>query len=350
MMTSGENLRRTVFFEDPEWIPMEFHINPACWHHYPPGFLQELMADHPFLFPDFSSKEKINPQFSPVQRKDEPYTDPWGCVWETTDNGITGTVTKHPLADWKAFDSFLPPDLEKSDGCCPVNWQEEEERLHSAKEKGEMPRAELRHGHTFLQVCDIRGYENVIIDMADGEPLFSKLLKMIEEFNCSVVDRWISLGAEMLGFPEDLGMQFGPMLSPDHFDKYIKPMYTRMVAKAKKAGCIIHMHSDGDIRTLMKSLKECGMDVFNLQDLVNSVDWIAENLGGSVCVDLDIDRQSITPYGTPKEIDALIREEVKKIGSSKGGLMMIYGLYPGVPLENAKAVMDAMETYAGFFH
>jgi hypothetical protein len=29
--------------------------------------------------------------------------------------------------------------------------------------------------------------------------------------------------------------------------------------------------------------------------------------------------------------------------------MMIYGLYPGVPIGNARAVMDAMERYAGFY-
>ena len=29
--------------------------------------------------------------------------------------------------------------------------------------------------------------------------------------------------------------------------------------------------------------------------------------------------------------------------------MMIYGLYPGVPLENVGALMDAMERYATFF-
>jgi len=28
---------------------------------------------------------------------------------------------------------------------------------------------------------------------------------------------------------------------------------------------------------------------------------------------------------------------------------MIYGLYPGVPLENAGAIMDAMERYAAFY-
>ena len=48
-------------------------------------------------------------------------------------------------------------------------------------------------------------------------------------------------------------------------------------------------------------------------------------------------------------MDALVREEVEKLGSKQGGLMMIYGLYPGVPLENAKALMDAMEKYATYY-
>jgi uroporphyrinogen decarboxylase len=92
-----------------------------------------------------------------------------------------------------------------------------------------------------------------------------------------------------------------------------------------------------------------GVDVLNLQDLVNGIDWIAARLKARVCIDLDIDRQSVTRFGSPAQIDALIREEVEKLGSPQGGLMMIYGLYPGVPLENVTALMDALERYATFY-
>lgn len=68
-----------------------------------------------------------------------------------------------------------------------------------------------------------------------------------------------------------------------------------------------------------------------------------------MCIDIDIDRQQITRFGTAEQIDDLIREEVEKLGSPQGGLMMIYGLYPGVPLENVKALMDAMERYADYY-
>lgn len=92
-----------------------------------------------------------------------------------------------------------------------------------------------------------------------------------------------------------------------------------------------------------------GVDALNLQDLVNGVDWIAENLKSRVRIDLDIDCQKITPYGTPVQVNALIRDEIVKLGSKDGGLMMIYGLYPGAPLENVRAVMDAMEKYAFYY-
>jgi len=69
------------------------------------------------------------------------------------------------------------------------------------------------------------------------------------------------------------------------------------------------------------------------QYLVNGIDRIADKFAGKVCVDLDIDRKNITFSGTPARIDALIREEIEKIGSNHGGLMMVYSLYPGIPLD-----------------
>ena len=136
------------------------------------------------------------------------------------------------------------------------------------------------------------------------------------------------------------------MLSPEQFRQYIQPSYQRMMGMVRDAGKIVHMHSDGDIRTLADEILEGGCQVLNLQDLVNGIDWIAEHLRGRVCIELDVDRQNVTFGGTPREIDALIREEVEKLSTPQGGLMMIYGLYPGTSLENAEAVAAALEKYA----
>jgi uroporphyrinogen-III decarboxylase len=89
--------------------------------------------------------------------------------------------------------------------------------------------------------------------------------------------------------------------------------------------------------------------VLNIQDLVNGLAWIEEHLKGRVCINLDIDRQRVTRFGTPGEVDALIREAVERLGDPAGGLMLSHGLLPGIPLANVRALMDAMERYAGYY-
>jgi hypothetical protein len=349
MTAHRDAVLKSIRFEVPDYIPMAFHINSACWHHYDQGALQDLMEAHPFLFPNFLRRDEIKPHYAFNNRAGVPYTDPWGCVWETMDDGITGAVHGHPLADWAAFDGYRAPDPGATDGTYAIDWSETRKWVEAAKARGDLVWGGLPHGHTFLRLQDIRGYEALLLDMLTEEPRLPRLIEMVADFNERYVARWLELEPDIMGYPEDLGMQVGPMLTPDLFRRYIRPVFRRIMQPARDRSCIVHMHSDGDIRTLVDDLVEGGVEVVNLQDLVNGIDWIAAKFAGRTCIELDIDRQSVTARGTPRAIDALIHEEVEKLGSRRGGLMMVYGMYPGVPLENAKALMDAMERYAGYY-
>ena len=346
-MNYRENYLRVVRFDHPEWIPMSFCINPACSNAYPHEALFEAIEAHPTLFPGWKRpKEPFQPEYGPNSRKDAPFTDDFGCLWKTTEDGITGTVVKHPLADWADFAHYQAPDPERCMGIGPIDWAKTAEAVRARKAAGEFTSGGLRHGHTFLQLCDIRGYENLIFDMEDEEPRLWQLIDLVEGFNAAQIRHHLDMDVDMVSYAEDLGMQLGPMLSPKNFRKYIQPSYRRLMAPAREKGTLIHMHSDGDIRLLADDIIDSGVDVINLQDLVNGIDWIAGRFRGKTCIELDVDRQSVTRFGTPKEIDALIREEVEKIADPAGGVMMIYGMYPGIPLENAWALMDAMERYS----
>jgi len=350
-MNKRDNLLRAIRFESPEYIPMDFVINTACWHNYDQNELFDLIEAHPLLFPDFKRPKGI---YQPVHLANslagKPYTDPWQCIWETSDDGILGVVNYNPLTSWDDFPNYRAPDPLKTDGTFSIDWDLTSSEIKAAKAAKRFTRGGLPHGHTFLRLQDIRGYENFLFDMCDEKPEVIKLIKMVEEFNYAYISKWMELEPDMISYPEDLGMQIGPMISPEHLKKYIKPSYQRLMKPARDKGVIVHMHSDGDIRTLVDDLIDGGVEVINLQDLVNGIDWIADKFTGKVCVELDIDRQDITFSGTPAQIDALIREEVEKIGSRHGGLMMIYGLYPGIPLKNVAALMDAMERYCSFYN
>ena len=75
--------------------------------------------------------------------------------------------------------------------------------------------------------------------------------------------------------------------------------------------------------------------------------WVSGTAGGAI--DLDIDRQNITRFGSPSRIEEHVAEIVETLGDPAGGLMLKFGLFHGTPIENVKAVMDAMEKASVFF-
>lgn len=349
-MTHRENTLRAYRFGHPEWIPVTSGFPAPCWEFHGPDALEELLTTHPIMFPGYS-RGSIYPDNLPIgphTLKDEPYTDPWGSVWRTMMDGMVGAVAEHPLESWDSFDGFVAPDPEETDGMLPIDW--EGLKKAGGNRSDHYPFAvALTHGHTFLRLQDLRGYTNLIYDMADDEPRLWSLIKMVEVFNISLVNRFLQLDPDVIMIPEDLGSQTGPLLSPDLFRKFVKPSYLRITEPIKAAGILVHQHSDGAILDLFDDLMAAGGDILNLQDLVNGLDNIERVVKGRVAIDLDIDRQNITVNGTPADVRDHIQEAVRKLGSPEGGLSLCYQPWPPTPIENIRAVFDAMEEFSSFY-
>jgi len=103
------------------------------------------------------------------------------------------------------------------------------------------------------------------------------------------------------------------------------------------------------IMEIAEDLIKAGVTILNLQDRVNGIDNIAKVCKEKVCVDLDIDRQALLPFGTSEEIENHIKEAVIKLGSKKGGLMLKADCYPDVPLANIEALCQALEKYQRYY-
>jgi uroporphyrinogen decarboxylase len=117
----------------------------------------------------------------------------------------------------------------------------------------------------------------------------------------------------------------------------------------KKKGALVYLHSDGKTLDILEDQIEAGVDIVNPQDLCNGIDNIAKRIKGKACIQLDIDRQKIVPFGTRKEIFELIEEEVRKLGDPRGGLEFIAGIYPQTPPENIEALCEALEKYRTYW-
>ena len=335
-------------FSGPARIPTRFEINYACLEAYDLQELRGLVSRHPVLFENheegFLDPRQRRP--APWQTEGIEYEDSWGAVWKTTTNGITGTVIRFPLADWEAFAGYRPPDPEEHDGWTRIDWEAVQRRVKKEQETMGFSIGELRHGFFFLTLEYLRGYENLVYDMHDRSAELERLIAMVEAFNAYFVRRYLELDVTLVGFPEDLGAQNGPMLSPEMFRRYISPSYRRLMQPLRKRAKVVYMHSDGHVMELLDDLIDCGVTVINLQDRVNGIDEIGKRCRGRIAVDLDIDRQEVTRSGSPQDVKQLIREAVAKLASPRGGLSLVYDLYPGIPLGNVEAIMEAMEEHS----
>ena len=339
MMTERENYLRTLEFRHPERIPCSVNLSPATWQGHRES-LEEIVLRHPLLFPDFEAGTKDFDSFPPVYAKGY-YRDNWGCVWHTVEAGLEGQVVQHPLADWSALEDYRPPDMLTKTERGERDWAETRRAVEEEKKNG---RPALGHGERlFDRLYALRGFENLMVDIATDDPHLPKLIDMLLEYEMSLIETWLDIGIDAIWFHTDIGTQRGLMISPAKFRKYLKPMFTEMFTTCRKAGTHVLLSSDGRLLEIVDDLIECGVSMHDPQLRANTLAGIAEAYKGRICINLDLDRQMFA-FCTPVDIRRQVREVVDTLGSPEGGLM-IFGAVSGtnVPLENIEALCDALE-------
>lgn len=347
-MTERENYLKTVKFQNPQWIPAAVYVNLASLIQYKDE-LEEVMERYPNLFRGFK-RGSIDYSKYGDGSCDIVEDDSWGYKWHYTMYGIEGCVTHHPLADWESFKSYKAPDPYKVyDRGGARDWEKELAELARLKREGKLTSGGLVHGFLFLRLQYLRGFENLMCDMADDEPLLYELIDQIDEHNLKIVKRYCEAGVDIVEVPEDLGAEQSMIISKDMFRRFIKPSYQKIVSEIKKNNVLASIHSDGYIVDIIEDLLEVGMDIINPQDLCNGIDNIRRTMKGKACIRLDIDRVKITPYGTRNEIFELIEEEVKVLGSPQGGLEFVYGVYPPVTPDRLNYLCEALEKYRRYW-
>lgn len=349
-LSERENYLRNVTMTGPEWMPCQVAISDASWDHLRED-LEDVVARHPTLFPDFKKGQRDfdNWEFAAAYRAGERFTDAWGCVWESAIDGLEGQVVECPLEDWGALDDYQPPDPLVQADRGPADWETAREQIRAAEGRKEPTGGGLPHGFLFMRLYYLRGFENLMVDMATDEPRLATLIHMLVEHNSKLVQQWLQIGLDTIRFPEDLGTQTASMISPATFHEWITPAYKTLMQPCRQAGVQVYVHSDGYIMDLIDEFIDCGVTIINPQDLCNGIDNLAQHVKGRMCISLDIDRQKIVPFGTRQEVHDLIEEEVRKLGGPQGGLEMIAGIYPPTPAENVDALCGAMEDFRTYW-
>jgi uroporphyrinogen decarboxylase len=355
-MDSRENWLRAVEFHHPQWIPCEISLFPLVWKTHREE-LEELVLAHPRLFPGFQ-KGVIHFDQMPVGfRAGERFTDKWGCVRLTTEDGIGGQTIYHPLADWSALTGYQAPDPTQgtldpitqglnaylSGKDAPLTWDKVEASVNEKKRQGELVKGDGEK--LFDRLYFLRGFENLMLDFATDPPELMTLIGMLQQYELKLIDKWLQMGVDYISFHTDFATQQGLMISPKSFRKYLKPLFTALFQPCRRAGVHVLLSSDGRMLDVVDDMVECGVSIHDPQLRPNTAEGIARAYRGKLCAKVDLDQQGF-PFMTPAEIRAMIKETVDTLAVPEGGLMLTANVYDAdVPLRNIEAIAVALEDY-----
>ena len=289
----------------------------------------------------FSPYVSVSITRSPGHEANAELTDRWGCHWIYPLESLDGQCIGHPIVSWSNMATYQPASPDDF-----TDWAQAKKDVARAKLQGSVAHGGTDHGFIFLRLTYLRGFENFMLDVGEDRPELEELIAIVENYWFEVVKRWVELGVDVIGFGDDLGLQHSLPISPDSWRRYIKPSYKRIFSYCRSNGVHISLHTDGYILDIIPDLIACGVSILNPQDFVNGLDNLHRLAKGKVFIRLDIDRQKITVFGAPAENDAHILDCIQRLGSPKGGLDLIWGVYPPTPLENIFAVAKAMDKYA----
>jgi len=185
-----------------------------------------------------------------------------------------------------------------------------------------------------------------------GEPRRAhRFLDRLVEIHLANLERFLGAVGEYIDiilFGDDLGMQTGPIISPQMYREFFKPRHKLLWNRAKELADVkVMLHCCGGVRELLRDLIEAGIDAINpVQISCSGMD--AAELKAEFGKDLTFwgggcDTRGMLPSATTEQIAEHVREQVK-VFSPGGGFVFqqVHNILANVPPQNIAAMFDAV--------
>ena len=281
-MTSRELIKAALELREYHRVPIEARDTAGAPAYYPPWYVGA---------PSNAKGQRV---------------DPWGCMWESLEDGVCGEVKGHPLADWGNLARFSPPwHILKE---VKLN---EVDRFCEGTDKFVINQWEPAMPNLFERMQHLRGTEDLFLDFAYGDKRVLQLRDRLQEYYLRQMEMWCNTAVDAVQFADDWGSQTSLLISPATWREYFKPMYRQYCELAHSKGKYILMHSDGYVAEIIPDLIEIGVDALNLQIFCMDIERLAELYHHKVAFWGEIDRQYIQVFGSVQDMRNAVRRLAK---------------------------------------
>jgi len=193
----------------------------------------------------------------------------------------------------------------------------------------------------------IRGFDEFLEDMAVRPERANAVMDRVQAYLMDRTERILQAGdglIDMMEYNDDVGGQYGLLMSPAMWRQFIKPRMARFIAMCREYGVRIRFHCCGGCRPIINDLIEIGVDVLNpVQTVADGMEpeGLKRDFGDRITFNGGIDTQQLLPYATEDEVRAETRRLIDILGRDGGYILApAHNFQADVPLRNIVAVYE----------
>ena len=339
-MTGRERVRRAMRWQKPDRVPLQYYYSPVGYYEHGDR-LNELYAAVPG---DFEPFRRVPVPVIPPEHFDETgayhafQTDEWGVEWEYRIFGVSGIPHVRPISCAQDIPTYRLPAAPALEG---PDFEVFAREIRQKQEAGYYAFGSA--GSLYERLLHLYGDENVLCDIASGEPEIEELEDRLADWGTQNVLRAVKAGADGIALGDDFGMERSMAMHPDTWRSFFKPRLRRMLAPAVRAGLDVHFHSCGYILPILEDLREVG--VTSVWPQIPAYDM--EELAGrcralGLAVAIHTDRARTMTFGTPGEVRDLVLREYETFRVEDGGAWFYVEADNGFPFENLEALVETI--------
>ena len=332
-MTPRERVLASIRRQPFDALPWQFDLTSAVAaklrQYYGTDDLQAATGDH--FINTWPAIPDPNPEpVAPGHARDE-----FGAVWQREardrEYGDWGGLVSYPLHA-PDFTGFRFPEAPTA--ACFAH----------------LPAFRRQHPDLFLMVHGpglferawaLCGFENYLAYVA-GEPQFvEEMNERLAAYACQTIRHLAGMGVDGIRIGDDWGLQKTLMMPPETWRRLFKPYYRRIYDAVHAAGCVVMIHSCGNITEILPDLIEIGVEVVNpLQPESMDVAYCQKTYGRSLTFWGGLGSQSTIPHGTPEDNRREARQMLKRFAGG-GYILAPAGAAPAeTPAENIAAIVE----------
>lgn len=298
------------YFEFNDWIGLDVvSLNRSSW--------------------DLENIEYIDPE-------KKLFRDRWGVLRALGPEQVPYPV-RGPIESMDDLKNYNPPDPE--DPSVLAGLDELVDRY-----KGVKPIVWIGRD-AFFNPAFLRGIENYLTDFILNPELAEALVEVCQAHDLRVTERAIEAGVDIVVLGDDYADKNGPMMSPQHFCRFILPGLKRAVKSARDAGAYVIKHTDGNIWPILDAILEAEPDAINPLEPAAGMDIgeVKRYCGDRVALIGNIDCGELLSRGRVEQVRETVKRTIEHAAPGGGYIMASSNsIHSSVRPENYLAMVETL--------